>query len=186
MNSVPTTRSTGESQGFLKTLLATPALKYAATFAAGVFLTLSIVDSSQISDQAFDNVTGLVGTVAEPIDATLGSSASISENAVAGTVTLRGAGSLLILDFDLVSMEPIRVEATFTDKTIWFNGFAQLESDGTTVSTEVGRIQLGMEGKRRYAVYLQNKGNRETTVALRFWAGDQIVHETSLEYSPAD
>jgi len=183
MNSVPPTRTVEESPGFLQVLLATPALKYAATFAAGIFLTLSIVNSSQISNRAFDNVTGLVGTVADPVDAALASSVSITESAVAGTVSLRSAGSMLILDFDLAAMDPIEVEADYSDKSIWFNGFAQLESDGTSVSAEAGRIQVGMEGKRRYAVYLQNKGNHDASFDLRFMADGEIVHQARLEYS---
>ena len=151
-----------------------------------MFLTLSVVNSSQISDKAFDNVTGLVGTVAQPVGATVASTVSIDENAVAGTVSLSSAGSLLILDFDLAAMQPIEVQANYTDKTIWFNGFAQLESTGTTVSVETGQILLGVNGKRRYAVYLQNQGNRETTVDLQFLSGGEILHQTSLEYKPAD
>ena len=185
MNSVPPARAADDNPGFLQVLFATPALKYAATFAVGVFLTLSMVNSSKISSQAFDDVTGLVGTVADPVNATLASSVTLSEVTIAGTVSLRSAGSLLILDFDLVSSDHIEVEADYTDRTIWFNGFAQLASEGTTVSTETGRVSLGMEeGKRRYAVYLHNEGGRETTVSLRFIADGEVVHEASLDYMP--
>jgi hypothetical protein len=184
MNSVPPTRATEESPGFLQILLATPALKYAVTFAAGVFLTLSIVNSSQLSDQAFDDVTGLVGTVAEPIQSELISSIAVNEVDIAGTVSLRSTGSLLILDFDLVAKDHIEIEVEYTDRTIWFNGFAQLESEGTTVSAETGTVRLGMEGKRRYAVYLHNPGGRETTVSLRFMAAGEVVHQSTLNYSP--
>lgn len=186
MNAVPPTDKKEESAGFLQILFATPALKYAVTFAAGVFLTLSIVNSSDISNRAFDDVTGLVGTVANPVNATLASSISVNELDIAGTVSLRSAGSLLILDFDLVAKDHIEVEADYTDRTIWFNGFAQLESKGTTVSAETGRIRLGMEGKRRYAVYLHNEGGRETTVNLRFLADGEVLHEASLDYAPGD
>ena len=62
MNSVKPTRKPEESPGFLQILFATPAVKYAVTFAAGVFVTLSIMDSDKISNHAFDDVTGLVGT----------------------------------------------------------------------------------------------------------------------------
>jgi hypothetical protein len=186
MNSVPKAPAPEERPSFLQALFATPALKYAATFAAGVFLTLSIVDSSQVSDKAFDDVTGLVGTVAEPVHSTLASSVSVDEIGVAGTVSLRSAGSLLILDFDLVSKDPIEIEAGYRDPSLWFNGFAQLESEGTTVSAETGRVRLGMQGKRRYAVYLHNQGGRDATVSLRFLANDEVIHEASLEYSPAD
>ncbi len=186
MNSVPPTRPADSSPGFLRALLATPALKYSVTFAAGVFLTLSIVNSSQISNRAFDDVTGLVGTVADPIQADLEDSVAVAGPDVAGTVSLRSAGSLLILDFDLVAKDHIEIEAAYTDRTIWFNGFAQLESEGTTVSAETGMVRLGMDGKRRYAVYLHNPGGRETTVSLRFKATGEVVHESTLDYSPQD
>lgn len=185
MNSAPPTRATKESPGFLQILLSTPALRYAATFAAGVVLTLSIVNSSQLSNRAFDDVTGLVGTVAEPIGSELASSVVVNEIDIAGTVSLRSTGSMLILDFDLVSSDHIDIEAAYTDRTIWFNGFAQLESEGTTVSAETGLVRLGMKGKRRYAVYLQNQGGRETTVSLRFTANGKVVHQAKLNYVPA-
>lgn len=187
MNSVPPSRNEEESPGFLQVLFATPALKYAVTFAAGVFLTLSMLDSSQISNQTFDRVTGLVGTVAEPVNVTLASSVTLSETDIAGTVSLRSAGSLMILDFDLVSADHIEVLADYTDKTIWFTGFAQLASEGTTISAEVGRVRLGMkEGKRRYAVYLHNEGDHSTTVSLRFLSDGKVVHQAKLDYSPGD
>jgi len=187
MNSAPPARADEESPGFLRILFATPALKYAVTFAAGVFLTLSMLDADQISNQTFDDVTGLVGTVAEPVNATLAGYVTLSETDIAGTVSLRSTGSLLILDFDLVSADHIEVQADYTDKTIWFNGFAQLASEGTTVSAEAGRVRLGMvEGKQRYAVYLQNRGDRDTTVSLRFLSDGEIVHQAKLDYARPD
>jgi hypothetical protein len=186
MNSVPPTRPADESPGFLRILLATPALKYSVTFAAGVFLTLSIVNSSQVSNSAFDNVTGLVGTVADSAHADLEDSIDVVGPEVAGTVSLRSAGSMLILDFDLVASDHIEIETEYTDRTIWFNGFAQLESEGTTVSAETVRVRLGMNGKRRYAVYLHNPGGRQTTVTLRFLANGEVLRTASLDYSPGD
>jgi len=185
MNSVDLPATEPEAPGFVQNLLAAPAFRYAATFAAGVFLTLSLINSGQISNQAFDDVTGLVGSVADPIDAQLVSSVLVEETDIAGTVSLRSAGSMLILDFDLVSTDPIEIEAGYTDPSIWFNGFAQLESSGTSISAETGRVTLGMKGKRRYAVYLHNEGGRETTVNLLFKADGAIVHRATLDYEPA-
>ena len=184
MNSLPPTRKPEPSSGLLPRLFATPALRYAATFAAGVFLTLSIVDSGNVSTRAFDDVTGLVGTVGQPVDSTLASAISVDEVDVAGSVSLRSAGSLMILDFDLVSKDHIDIEAGYADPSIWFNGFAQLETDDTTVAAGQGRVRLGMQGKRRYAVFLHNGGNRAMTVNLRFVADGEVVHEASLEYEP--
>ena len=185
MNSIPNKPPVPESSpGFLQALIAAPALRYALSFAGGVFLALSIVNSGRVADHAFDDVTGLVGTVADPVNATLASSVSVDELDVAGVVSLRSAGSLLILDFDLVAKDHIEVEADYSDPSLWFNGFAQLPSEGTTVSAEAGRVRLGMAGKRRYAVYLHNQGGREATVKLRFLADGQVVHEASLDYRP--
>jgi len=172
--------------GILKSLFAAPALRYATVFAAGAVLTLSLVNSGQISNRVFDDVTGLVGTVANPVDAKLENSVAVTESQISGTVSLRSTGSMLILDFDLAAKEPIEIAADYTDKTIWFNGFAQLESSGTTISADTGRVTLQMNGKRRYAVYLHNSGGRETTVNLRFMASGEVVHETSLNYEPVD
>ena len=185
MNSVKPTRKPEESPGFLQILFATPAVKYAVTFAAGVILTLSIVDSDKISNHAFDDVTGLVGTVSAPVNSALASSISVTKPDLAGTVSLRSAESMLILDFDLVAKNHIDIEAIYSDPSIWFNGFGQLESEGTTISAETGRVRLGMNGKRRYAVYLHNQGGRETTVNLRFLEDGKVVHEASLDYTPA-
>ena len=90
MNSVAAPAA--EAPGFTRNLFASPALRYAAMFAAGIFLTLSLVNSGQISNQAFDDVTDLVGSVADPVNADVVSSLSVNEAEIAGTVSLRSAG----------------------------------------------------------------------------------------------
>ena len=59
---------------------------------------------------------------------------------VAGTVTLRSTGPLLIVDFDLSALQPVEIVAGYSDKSIWFNGFAQLESTGTSIAAETGAV----------------------------------------------
>ena len=186
MNTIPEQKKPDDEPGFLQALFLQPALRYTATFAAGVIVALLIIDSSQVSNKAFDDVTGLVGTVAEPIESNLASSVMVDELDVAGTVSLRSAGSIMIIDFDLVSRDPIEIEADFRDPSIWFNGFAQLESEGTSVAAADGRVTLGMQGKRRYAVYLHNQRGHATTVNLRFLSDGEVVHEASLEYEPGN
>ena len=185
MNSVKPAPVKPQSPGILQMLFASPVLKYAGTFAAGVLLALSILSSDQISNEAFDDVTGLVGTISDPISGILVNSIAIDNTEVAGQVSLRSSGSMLILDFDLAANSPVEIEADYADRTIWFNGFAQLESSGTTVSAKTGNVTLRMEGKRRYAVYLQNGGERSVTFNLRFVTGGEVVHEASLKYDPA-
>jgi hypothetical protein len=186
MSSVKPTPQKAESPGILQILFESPVLKYSSTFAAGVLLSLSILTSDQISNEAFDNVTGLVGTISDPISANLINSIAVDNTEVAGQVSLRSSGTMLILDFDLVANSPVKIEADYADRTIWFNGFAQLESSGTSMSAKSGSVTLQMEGKRRYAVYLQNSGKRSVTFKLRFFAGGEVVHEASLKYDPPD
>ena len=184
MNSVKPPPVKNEAPGILQILFESPVLKYSATFAVGVLLTLSIVNSDQASNQAFDNVTGLVGTISDPISGDLINTIAVDNVEIAGQVSLRSSGSMLILDFDLVANSPVEIEADYADRTIWFNGFAQLESSGATVSAKSGSVTLGMEGKRRYAVYLQNGGERGVTFNLRFVSEGRVVHEASLKYDP--
>lgn len=185
MNSVGPTPAKKSSPGFLDWLMGMPAFKYSATFAAGVILTLSAVSSDQHSRGALDDVTGLVGTIADPVSGDFLTATAVDNANVVGQVSLRSSGSMLILDFDLVANGPVEIDAEYPDRTIWFNGFGQLEASGITLSAKSGSVSLAMEGKRRYAVYLQNGGGqREITVNLRFSARGVVVHETSLSYKP--
>lgn len=186
MNSVKPTPAKAQSAGFLQVLLATPALRYSATFAAGALLALTAITSDQFSNRALDDVTGLVGTISNPISSELLNSVAVDNARVVGNVSLRSTGPMLILDFDLVADGPVNIEVDYPGRTIWFNGFGQLESSGTTIAVKSGSVSLSMEGKRRYAVYLRNEGEQHAgAVNLRFVAGGEVVHEASLNYEPA-
>lgn len=182
-NAVPAVSASRRRRGFFAPLFSGPALGYAGTFAAGAVLSLALISSDRISTMAFDDVTGLVGTIAD-LDNVGGahSVAAVDKNALAGTVTLRSSGTLLILDFDLSAREPVDILARYSDQTIWFNGFAQLESNGTSVAAESGTVRLHMNGKRRYAVFLNNPGNRPTTIELTFLARGDVIHEARLVF----
>jgi hypothetical protein len=187
LNQAPVKAVPRPEPGLLQRAFSGPLLGYVGVFAASVALTLALVDSGQISRGAFDDVTGLVGTIADseflvPRHGTV----SVDESEVAGTVTLRSAGPILIVDFDLAAKQPIEIVAGYSDKTIWFNGFAQLESIGTNVAAEADTVTLEMEGKRRYAFYLNNPGMRPTTIDLRFMANGEIIHEAQLRFAGAD
>ncbi len=183
MNSLSNSKPVAESPRFLSSLFAVPAMRYAATFAAGVVMAVVIVDSGQIQQGAFNDVTGLVGTISDTGDMAPGiDSTAINKADVAGSVTLRRADPILIIDFDLSTQGPIDIVATYDDKTVWFNGFAQLESTGTTVSADDGRITVQVEGKRRYVVYLHNSESHNLSINLEFFANGEAVHEAILEY----
>ena len=187
LNQAPVKAAPRPEPGLLQRLFGGPALGYVGVFAAGAALTLALVDSDQISQGAFDEVTGLVGTIADPkFSAPEHGTISIDESEVAGTVTLRSTGPLLIVDFDLSARQPVEIVAGYSDKTIWFNGFAQLESTGTSIAAETGAVTLKMDGKRRYAVFLNNPGLRPATIELRFTANDELIHEAQLNFSETE
>jgi hypothetical protein len=161
-------------------------MRHALSFAVGVILTYTFISSDQISRQSFDDVTGLVGTISQPQYAGEISSEDSIEFAlaeIAGSVRLSRVGAIMILDFDLASQSPIEIVAGFADRDIWFNGFAQLESDGTTIAAEAGQVTLRMEGQRRYAVYLHNASNSAAIINLRFYAGGTLIHEDELRFN---
>ena len=57
LNMAPTRSAPSSAPGPLRRLFAGPALGYVGMFAAGVVLTLALIDSGQISRDAFDDVT---------------------------------------------------------------------------------------------------------------------------------
>lgn len=169
----------------LRNLIAIQPLRYAATFAAGIVVTVTLVSSERADRHAFDDVTSLVGTMAgAPAADTLSTQddMQLTLNELAGSVSLLSAGTLLILDFDLASRRAVEIVAAFDDRDVWFNGFAQLESTGTTVAAETGQVRVRMDGQRRYAVYLHNTGTDSGTVELQFYAGGQLLHEGKLRF----
>jgi hypothetical protein len=169
---------------WLQSLLMAPALRYAGMFAAGALLTLSLVSSDQLSDRAFTDVTGLVGTISSEVSDGPGIQITrIDRPEVAGRVSLRNSGPLLIVDFDLVSAGPVDIVATYSDQTVWFNGFAQLESPGASISAESGRVTMQIDGKRRYALFLHNAGDREIELNLQFKSGEDVVYDTDVTYA---
>lgn len=161
-------------------------VRYAMSFAAGAVLSFVLVSSDQISRQAFDDVTGLVGTMSEPgvlTGTTTVGSMGLTLNELAGSVSMNRSGQLLILDFDLAAKGPVEIVALFNDRDIWFNGFAQLESTGTSVAAQTGRVTIRMEGQRRYAVYLHSTGRNAATVKLQFFSAGKLLHEGELSFT---
>jgi len=147
----------------------TAPVRYAMSFAAGVILAYTLLSSEQISRQALDDVADLVGTITQPEaarDLAAADDIQLTLNELAG----------------LTSQGPVDIVAAFADPDIWFNGFAQLESAGTSVAAENGRVTLHMEGQRRYALYLNNTSQGAATVNLRFYANGQLVHEDDLVF----
>ena len=168
---------------FLQNVFAAPAFRYAATFVAGSILTLSLVSSDLIRQSTFDDVTGLVGTISEDVSASSGAQTTpIEHRDIAGSVTLRSSGPILIVDFDLVSSKPVDVVASYADKSVWFNGFAQLQSPGASVSAKAGHVTMQVEGKRRFALYLRSVADRDIEIRLQFMSNGEAFYQTDIGY----
>lgn len=161
--------------------LSSPALRFTGAFAAGVVLALGIFSISKMPATKFDDLTGLVGTISDRGAGSADKSLIyIGRSDISGSVAIHRSGQLLIVDLDLVSQVPVDVVTEFPGKDVWFNGFAQLESSGTSVAAEPGRVTVRAEGKRRYAIYLHDADGKDTTVDLRFVAGGTVIHAVQL------
>ncbi|MEJ2128388.1 MAG: hypothetical protein P8X81_06040 [Woeseiaceae bacterium] len=183
MASIPKSEAQQQRNNVIQAIFTSPPMRYAAMFALGSLVTMTLISSDQASNNAFNDVTGLVGTISSEVPVGPGiRSASIDRPEVAGHVTMRSSGPLLILDFDLVSSRPVDIVATYSDQTVWFNGFAQLESPGASISAESGRITMQVEGKRRYALFLHNAGERNVSINLEFQADGEVVYGTAVQF----
>ena len=172
------TRSSGFS---LQQLFAMPALRHALTFGAGAILAFALISSDQISDHAFDDVTGLVGTISDSIPETSGSNLiRLTSNEIAGMVSTRPVGSLNVVDFNLAAEGPVEIIAEFSSHDLWFKGFAQLESDDTRIIADDGMVRMHIQGRNRYALYLQHTNDIDTTVSFKFFSAGNLIHQASL------
>ncbi|GMR17159.1 MAG: hypothetical protein BMS9Abin32_218 [Gammaproteobacteria bacterium] len=173
----------------VRSLLGLPMVRYAGAFSLGIILALAVISSDRISRDAFDDVTGLVGTLSGSTTESMvpnGRMISVSSSEIAGSVRLRRAAQIVVIDFDLVSSVPIEIVAEYADPEFWFNGFAQLENTGTRVFVEPGKVTLVMEGKRRYALYLHRANDTDATVDLSFFASGRLIREETLHFRGAD
>lgn len=162
-----------------RNIFAIPVFRHAVAFGAGVFMTLALVNSNQVSNQAFDDVTGLVGTISEQAP-TGYETINLTSNELAGTVSIKKNGDLAVLDFSLTAAGPVQIVADFPERDLWFRGFAQLENDNASVSADPGSVTMNMEGKNRYAMYLHHPGEFDSEITLRFYAAGDLIHEEGL------
>lgn len=170
-----------DRSGGWQSIFAMPVFRHAVAFAAGAFMTFALISSNQISDRAFDDVTGLVGTISDTDVADANArSINLTTSELAGTVTIHQSGALTILSFNLAAAGPVEIEAGYSDTDLWFKGFAQLENDGTNVSAGAGLVKMTLQGRNRYAMYFHHGGRQDAAVHLRFFAAGTLIHEADL------
>ena len=188
LDSVTTSKTIPSDQsGSRPAIFAMPVFRHAVAFAAGAFMTFALVSSNRISDQAFDDITGLVGTISETEFANPNAqSINLTMSELAGTVTISKIGALTVLEFNLVAAGPLEIVAGFSDADMWFKGFAQLENDGASVSAGAGVVRMTMQGRNRYAMYLHHAGSNGAAIHLQFFAAGTLIHEADLTLSNSD
>ena len=170
-----------------RSIFAAPMLRHAGAFAAGAVLTFALVSSNQISDQAFDDVTNLVGTISETVPGEFGHGAiNLTSNEIAGTVSVHDAGALKVIEFNLSAEGPVEIVASFPSLDVWFKGFAQLENDNASIVASEGIVRMRMQGRNRYAMYLQHVSNTDVPVNFKFYAAGDLIHEAELILSTED
>jgi len=182
----PTARVIRPDPGFWRQVVSMPMFRHAAAFAAGAFMTFALISSNRISDRAFDDVTGLVGTISDTDNsASALRSISLGRQDIAGTVSVHSAGSLTVVDFNLSTRNPLEIIAGFSTRDLWFRGFAQLENDDASVVADKGEVRMRMNGRNRYAIYLQQASRTPASIHLKFYSGGDLVHEADLDLAPA-
>ena len=150
-------------------------------------LTFALISSNQISDQTFDDVTGLVGTMSEPAPAgARNNTIKLTSNEIAGTVSVRNDNSLKVVDFNLAAGGPVEIVASYGSQRVSFKGFAQLQDDNASVSISDGLVRMKMQGTNRYAMYLQHAGNVDSRVSFQFYASGLLIHEAGLMLHAAE
>ena len=176
----PETDGKWDASGW-KQIFALPVFRHGVAFAAGVFMTIALINSNQISDSAFDDVTFLVGTISdENTPQASDNLIRLNENDIAGTVSTRSNGTLSVVDFNLTTSSEVEIVADFSSRDLWFRGFAQLDNDGASVTANEGRVRMTMKGRNRYAMYLHHASNTDAIINLKFFASGGLVHETEL------
>ena len=168
-----------KSSGLLQ-FFALPIFRHAVAFAAGVFMTIALVTSNNLSDSAFDDVTGMVGTISEETVQSEGHFVNLNESDITGTVSTHNNGSLSVVDFNLTTAGEVEIVADFSSRDLWFRGFAQLENDGASVSSDDGQVKMTMNGRNRYAMYLHHASSTDAEINLKFFASGNLIHETGL------
>jgi hypothetical protein len=91
-----------------------------------------------------------------------------------------------VIEFDLDSTQIVEVVASFEGSNIRFSGVAQLEDGPTTVTADGQRISLLNNGEQKYAIFLNNPGDMQAEIELKFFADGKLIHESGLRYLKAN
>lgn len=161
-----------------------PALRYAATFAAGLALTAALYEAASLDDQSPEQLARLAGTMIyseQPPGTTEKDRLVLATNEVRGDVTLHRSADIWIVAFHLDSPAPVEMGMAFGG--LPFRGIAQLQNELDEMRITDGGMRLVSEGKHEFAVFLGEEGKSGARLDLRFYAGDEQVSGGSLDAS---
>lgn len=146
-------------------------------FAAGLLLTVGFYEmtAEQRSSADLSNMVGTMLADPQSRTATARDSLSIAEPGVSGTVSLSGAGGVLILDFELDSTDETEILVSLAEPGLGFGGFARAASDEKAVdgSYQVsgGTLRVVNKGQQSFSVFLLDKagtgvGSRDISIGI--------------------
>jgi hypothetical protein len=189
LESIPKPRKDNSFRLFGLGWLSPVNLRYTTAFATGALVVLAAVSLKSWTDRSPLDMSDLVGTMTRHESLAGASTAdriALDLEQLTGSVSLQRSNSFLVIEFDLDSTQVVEVMASFEGSNIRFSGVAQLEDGPTTVTADGQSFSLLNDGEQKYAIFLNNPGDMQTEIELKFFADGKLIHESGLRYLKAN
>jgi len=164
-------------------------LKYTTAFATGALVVLAAVSLNSWTGRPSLEMSDLVGTMTrhEPLaGTTTADRIAIDLDQLTGSVSLQGADSFLVIEFDLNSTQLVEVVTSFDQSKIGFSGVAQLEDGPTSVSADEQSVSIMNDGEQQFAIFLNNARDSQAEINLKFFVDGKLIHQDGLSYLEAN
>jgi hypothetical protein len=189
LRSIPKPRTNSNFGLFGLEWLSPVNLRYASAFATGALVVLAAVSLESWTDRSPLKSSDLVGTMTrhEPLaGVATADRVAIDLEQLAGSVSLRRTDSFLVIEFDLNSTQLVEVVTSFDQSEIGFSGVAQLEDGPTSVSADEQSVSIMNEGEQQFAIFLNNTGDSQAEIELKFFVDGKLIHQDGLSYLEAN
>jgi len=160
-----------------------PILKYGYALAAGLLLGLLLagVAFRNLSSPETSNFYGTMIRREHSSHNAAGDQMKLDLRDLKGSVGVSRSGASTIIEFDLNTRLPVKVEVGFNGSQVGFQGFSQQANSVRSFKAEEGRLSFSSEGKLRFTVLLTNENNAQIILDLRFYISGQLVHQGTLQ-----
>ena len=154
-------------------------------FAAGILITAGVYEllpqhtsESDLANMVGTMVTGKTEATARQLDAF-----SIQESGLTGSVSLREAMGVLVLDFSLESAQRVEIKLALAEAGLSFAGIAQAASLPENVNESYlvsgGTLSVVNQGRQTFTVFLRNSATEESSeeINIEFSSdGERVFH----------